>query len=173
MLFDVRSSSVIIIVEHNTSSATSGANWAGKEAGAISFKGSAPASLTVEHVAFLDNGVSEPGGHLRGVDVHICAPPAHPLARILSRVQYTPTQCRVTLRYVDGCSILEPVPELSVPRDWRELTGHSLRKQGGTQCHCHPSVLQPCSRAAWASGRARSRSGAWTTARSMATTLIV
>ena len=33
-------------------------------------------------------------------------------------------------------------------------------------------VLQPCSRAAWATARARSRSGAWTTARSMATTRI-
>ena len=50
-----------------------GKNWAGEQGGAIEFKGSKPASLILEHVAFLRNIVSkaDPAAQYKPVDVVI------------------------------------------------------------------------------------------------------
>ena len=73
-----------------------GANWAGEDGGAIAFRGTAPASLTMEHVAFLDNGVSEPGGRPRDVDVQICPSPGPSTIGTNAHYVWRPVQTHTT-----------------------------------------------------------------------------
>ena len=148
-----------------------GKNWAGEQGGALEFKASKPASLILEHVAFLRNIVSkaDPAAQYKPVDVVIS--PSRPTKHIFFM------QLGQRLPVLD-CWFSH---DALFTRPCRDCRGRPCRARCcASICNiatcigndCCVFTPQHCSLVAWATSQNISRFGAWTTARSMAITPI-